>query len=278
LLPAVQKVREAASRTVCQNNLKQVGLAVHHYNDSQGKLPPAWGTGNGVGTVFFCLLPYLEQDALFEVSRHDVNNWFPVQGGNQYASSAPMKTFLCPADGSGPEAGLWARGALANEVGEWAWGNYGVNFQVFGKPGAGDNAAANMQGSARIPGTLVDGTSNTVLFAEKYKRCGSYGSLWGHGAWNVPWMALFAYGTADGSQGYSSNSNPAGSVGPGSKFLVQPTPWATACDPSRAASPHAGGINLGLGDGSARFASAGLEPGLWWALCTPAGGEPVGDW
>jgi prepilin-type N-terminal cleavage/methylation domain-containing protein len=278
LLPAVQKARQAAARSQCMNNLKQLGLAAHSYNDSLGQLPPVWGTGNGMGSAFFCLLPYLEQDALFEEAGRNVNNWFAVSGGNEYASSFPIKTYLCPSDSSGPDDGLWKRGALDNEVGKWAYSNYGVNFQVFGKPSAGDNAALNMQGAGNIPNTIPDGASNTLLFAEKYRHCGSYGSLWGHGSWNVPWMALFAYGKADGSAGYASNANPAGSVGSGSKFLVQPSPWQTACDPSRAASPHAGGIHVGLGDGSARFASAGLQPSVWWALCTPAGDEPLGNW
>jgi prepilin-type N-terminal cleavage/methylation domain-containing protein/prepilin-type processing-associated H-X9-DG protein len=278
LLPAVQKVREAAARVKCQNNLKQIGIAAHSYNDGIGLLPPAWGTGNGFGTVFFCLMPYLEQDNIFQQARQNVNNWFPVPGGNQYASNFEINTFLCPVDGSGPPSGLWLRGALADEVGKWAWGNYAANFQVFGNPDAGDNAGANMQGSARIPGSFADGASNTLLFAEKHRRCGNYGSLWGHGSWNVPWMALFAYGSRDGLHNYSSNSDPAGSVGIGSKFQVRPEPWNTACDPSRAASPHSGGINVGLGDGSVRFASAALSPDVWWHLCTPAGGEVLGDW
>jgi prepilin-type processing-associated H-X9-DG protein len=278
LLPAVQKVREAAARTQCTNNLKQLGLAVHNCNDTVGVLPPAWGTANGIGTVFFCLLPFIEQDNIFRSAQGNVNNWFAVPGGNEYASSFEIKTFRCPSDSSGPDVGLWPRGALANEVGNWAWGNYGANYQVFGLPDRGDNAAVNMKGSARIPATFTDGTSTTILFAEKYRRCGSYGSLWGHGSWNVPWMALFVYGNQAGTQGYTSNSNPAGEVGPGSKFQVQPNPWSTACDPSRAASAHSGGINIGFGDGSIKFVSAGLDPNTWWALCTPSGGEVVGNY
>jgi prepilin-type N-terminal cleavage/methylation domain-containing protein/prepilin-type processing-associated H-X9-DG protein len=281
LLPAVQKVREAAARSQCSNNLRQLGVASHNGNDTIGKLPPAWGTANGVGTVFFCLLPFLEQDNLFQQANRDVNTIIPLGGGaNEYASSFPIKTFLCPSDATGPEDGLWPRGGnIMNEVGKWAWSNYGVNFQVFGKPDAGDNAAANMQGAARIQSSFADGTSNTIVFAEKFRRCGSYGSLWGHGSWNVPWMALFAYGNRDGTAGYSSNANPAGSVGPGSKFQVQPIPWQTACDPSRAQTPHTGAINVCLADGSVRPLSGGLDPGVWWALCTPAGGEAVGgEW
>ena len=279
LLPAVQKVREAAARMQCSNNLKQLGIALHSSNDAIGVLPPAWGTQAGMGSSFFCLLPYIEQNNIFTQSGGNVNNYWAVPGGNEYASSFPIKTYLCPSDASGPDPGLWPRGGVANEVGNWEWSNYGANYQVFGLPGAGDNAAANMQGMSRIPATFTDGTSNTIAYAEKYRRCGSYGSLWGHGSWNVPWMALFAYGNAAGTAGYASNANPAGEVGPGSKFLVQPNPYATACDPMRPASPHTAGMNAGFADGSVHFLTTGLDQNVWWALCTPAGGEAIaGNW
>jgi prepilin-type N-terminal cleavage/methylation domain-containing protein len=278
LLPAVQKVREAAARMRCSNNLKQLGLAIHNENDTVGVLPPAWGTANGIGTVFYCLLPFVEQDAIFKQSAANVNNYFPMPGGNTYASNVEVKTFMCPSDGSGPDNGLWLRGGVANEVGNWAWSNYGANYQVFGNPDAGDNAGANMQGYASIPKSFTDGTSNTIVFAEKYRRCGNNGSLWGHGSWNVPWMAIFAYGNRAGTQGYSSNSGPAGVVGAASKFQSQPNPWATACNPSMAASPHTGGIQVGLGDGSVRTIATSIDPTTWWALCTPSGGETVSNY
>jgi prepilin-type N-terminal cleavage/methylation domain-containing protein len=273
LLPAVQKVREAAARTQCINNLKQMSLACHNCNDSLGRLPSTWANVNGFGTVCYHLLPYMEQDNLHKLSNGNVNNHTPVSGGNQYISNFTQKNYLCPSDGTAPDDGLWPRGALANEVGNWGFSNYGANFQVFGNPGAGDNAGLNMDGKGRIPSTFSDGMSNTILFAEKFRRCGNNGSLWAHGPWNVPWMNLFAYGNQQGTAGYTSNSAPAGSVGPASKFQVQPTPWQTACDPSRAQGLHTGGITVGLGDGSVRMLSAGVSPATWWALCTPALGD-----
>ncbi|MBN9120714.1 MAG: DUF1559 domain-containing protein [Planctomycetes bacterium] len=273
LLPAVQKVREAAARMSCSNNLKQLALACHNYNDVNSKLPPAW-TGNG-STAWF-LMPFIEQDNVYKQCNGNVNNYYPVSGGSTYGSNTVVKTELCPSDGSGPDNGLWARGALANEVGNWAFGNYGANFQVFGNPDAGDNAGANMVTGFQI-NTISDGTSNTLFFAEKYRRCGNNGSLWGHGAWDTSWMALFAYGNRTGTTGYASNSSVPGVVGAASKFQSRPDPYATACTPSRAASPHSGGINVALGDGSVRFLSASVDANTWWYLCTANAGDIPGN-
>ena len=67
------------------------------------------------------------------------------------------------------------------------------------------------------------------------------------------------------------------SIGPGSKFQVQPTPFQGNCDPTLASSPHTGGIHVAMGDASVRFLSSGITPYTWWYLCTPAGGETIPD-
>src|SRR5262245_40600981 len=111
LVPAVQKVREAASRTQCNNNLKQLGLASHYYHDVKKYLPPGIGyyptAQNGVfGATFFHLLPYLEQDSLFR-SALGVVPFPPPEGptavyypGNNNVYSQPVPVFLCPSDPS----------------------------------------------------------------------------------------------------------------------------------------------------------------------------------
>ena len=103
------------------NNLKQLGLAASGVNDSFGRIPPAWGTGNGTGTGLWCLMPFIEQDAPFKATNTNVNNTFPDGGGNRYGSNCVVKTFLCPSDASGPDNGLWARGGTTNEVGNWGF-------------------------------------------------------------------------------------------------------------------------------------------------------------
>jgi hypothetical protein len=116
---------------------------------------------------------------------------------------------------------------------------------------------ASWQADASVPAAFADGTSNTILFAEKYARCGSGGSLWGHTVRDL-WQPTFGAWTRD-------------------PFQTRPAP--PECDPSRAATPFPGGLNVALADASVRAVSTGISPATWWAACTPAGGEVLGsDW
>src|SRR5262249_26271629 len=115
---------------------------------------------------------------------------------------------------------------------------------------------ASWQARATIPASFPDGTSNTLLFAEKYARCGTGGSLWGQTAVDA-WLPVFA----------AWASRP---------FQVRPAPGD--CDPTRASTPFSGGIQVALVDGSVRGVTAGISQQTWWAACTPDGGEALGDW
>ena len=158
LLPAVQKVREAAARISCANNLKQIALAAHNINDTLHALPPAsasdgWnpitnaapGYNGSPYTCFSFLLPYVEQQALFNSQTTG-----PVPPGaycgGQY--SRPVKTFLCPSDYSAVNGMSQTANGGANG---FAAGNYGANYLVFGDPNS-----ASMQGSASIPKSFPD--------------------------------------------------------------------------------------------------------------------------
>jgi len=293
LLPAVQAAREAARRSQCSNNIKQISLALHNCHDTYGLFPPACGPypppgvpGDPGSTVFYFVLPFIEQRTLYERSKlagywpgiYTVSNWLEL-GGNQlqYISSVQMNGYLCPSDSSAPDDGLWPRGGIPSgytEVGEWGFGNYAVNFQLFGKPEAGDNAGANFHGKPNFS-TITDGTSATIAYAEQYRVCGNNGSLWGHGTWNVPWMSLFAYGSRDGLTGYASNCNPPGTVGLAAKPQSNPKPFYPDCDPTRTQSYHPGGLQVGLADGSARFVSASVDARVWWAAVTVNQGDAL---
>jgi prepilin-type N-terminal cleavage/methylation domain-containing protein len=188
LLPAVQKVRQAAARASSSNNLKQIGLAIHNCNDTYGKLPttrscfprtPApnenWGDPNGVprqqpsimGTMHYFLLPFLEQDAVFKGTC--CNSW--RDSGNQGHADTAIKTYLSPSDPS-----LNANGISTD------WGNrgqvsYHANWHAFG---GGWGEDWQIAGKARIPASFPDGTSNVIGFFERYSICGPGNS----GDWN----------------------------------------------------------------------------------------------
>lgn len=295
LLPAVQGARGAARRMQCTNNLKQMGLSLLNCEQSYRRLPPLWGDEengnvNGVGTLFYALLPYNENGILHDQSNGDINTLIEI-GNNtvQWVSNVPIKDYLCPSDVSGDDDGIWPRGGTGgkDEVGKWAFSNYGANFQVFGTPGEGvdtfledDDASKSFYTNGKLS-SITDGTSQTIAFAEKYRICGrdgSIGSLWGHGPWFAHYVAMFAYGSSDGVVGYRSNLGfiGPGLVGPKSKPQSNPEPFETACQQARPQSAHIGGINACRLDGSVQFIQSNIDGEVWWALCTKDRGDVIG--
>jgi hypothetical protein len=253
LLPAVQKVREAANRVKCQNHLKQLGLAAHNCHDTMESMPPMLGyfpqtAERSYGGLFFHLLPFAEQHNLYAISYSSASDTYDVRRNN--VSGRAVKLYQCPSDPSVPAGGVLDSAR--------AVGSYAGNFRVFGVGGAKD-----WEGAARIPATFPDGTSTTILFAEKYARCNAEGTLWAR-VDTDPWQPAFGVFL----------------TGPSSKFQQLPTPYTgAACDPRRAATAHPGGMQVCLADGSVRSVSGGIRPETWWAACTPNGGEVLSaDW
>jgi hypothetical protein len=144
-----------------------------------------------------------------------------------------------------------------------------MNFQVFGRPGI-DGSYTNgggPDGNTSLATSFTDGTSQTILFAEKYARCGSYGNLWDYPLPGSAWFPAFAM-----LPGY---------VGPvtttqTSLFQYRPNPWLRMCDHARASTGHDGGISVCLADGSARTVSPVVGAAIWWAACTPHGEDFLG--
>jgi prepilin-type N-terminal cleavage/methylation domain-containing protein len=299
LLPAVQKVREAAARIKCANNLKQLGVAVHHYHDAHGHIPSIGyypPVGNALGTQQFHLLPYIEQEDLYRDAYGMVS--FPLPDGpravhypgNNNVYSRVVPAFLCPSDPSvGP-------GGVATIEGyEFGQASYAPNALVSATTDFSRNPPVSNPRAKNNLTTITDGTSNTILHAEKYARCTNTtmvpafqdgGTAWAYCTspllfpWLGPPMVLpgKAFQPGFAIPGLAARGAP-NAIGPGSKFQVQPTPFLGNCDPTRTATAHPGGMVVGLADGSVRTLSPGLSGTTWWAAVTPSVGEVLGsDW
>ncbi len=307
LLPAVQKVREAASRMKCTNNLKQLALSAHGYHDAIGTMPP--GRKYDIWDSFTWsqyVLPYLEQNAVYAgytVISINANNAYTQSGGDRSPTGPSQRasretfipTFQCPSDiKTGGELfpisdtwGNW-RGSYRGCTGSGdmygtpTTGNVYSGVGVFGiKP----NQTA-LDGSSKGP-TLVnilDGTSNTVMFSE--------GVLPNVPGWGGPIGAII-YGNMGGGL-YSNSLVPNSSA---QDQLIGPCP-TTQGDTSYnlpctsiagnnsngrsgvnaqagARSRHSGGVNAALADGSVRFIINSIDAAAWQAAGTRAGGEAV---
>jgi prepilin-type N-terminal cleavage/methylation domain-containing protein len=263
LLPAVQKVREAAARISDANNLKQMSLALHSCNDANLKLPScannfpgsaaSVGPPAGHGTVHFMILPYMEQGNIY--NNQPNNSWGAGTGWNGSTANGIVKSFISPGDPSAPASNNFnGRGAVS----------YASNYFVFG----GTNG-----GLASIPRTFSDGQSNTIVFAEWYTLCGGVQRIWAE----------------DGQGNFGNNKaepdfwfyNPPPFTYNVNQQLPLPQfqPSANICDPLRVQGPYAGGIQVGLGDGSVRLVNSGVSQLTWNYAIYPSDGNVLGsDW
>jgi len=283
LLPAVQKVREAAARMASSNNLKQLSLATHNAQDVRGMLPCAWNAwwmhvgdpeGNPAGyitgtykgpwktytgdvTLFYHLLPFIEQQAMYTPGNG--KQLFSSAGG-QSVWTIKLKAFKAPHDPSPKDnqdlAYSWL---LSNATTQWAGSSYAWNYQVFGRRG-GDPYNNDHWGGKLTLQSIQDGTSQTMFYAEKLMVCGTYGNLAMHGGWNLDYCPAFA---AKG--------------GAAAKFQVQPT--QANCDRFLATAFTAGGIQVAMADGSARMVNSGVTVATWGQAADPSDGAVLGsDW
>ncbi len=296
LLPAVQKVREAAARTKCQNNLHQMGVAMHNLQDTFGHLPPLLGrypvvqpdpsyptTQRPWGNPFYYMLPFMDQEPRW---RHtfdpnvDGNNSSP--GYRPWLNAnyqQPIPSYICPSDPSQPDTSVDLV-RIPPDDGGYGWDDtcgltsYAANAQVFGRTDANGNLV-DWQGYASLSKTITDGTAYTMMFADKYARCG----IASGGSGTLPRGNDWAWWGYDQSQPAFEVSWNGSSIGPASKFQLQPNPWQTKCDYSRASTGHTGGIQVCMADASVRNVDFAISGNTWWHACTPASNDLLGpDW
>ncbi len=267
LLPAVQKVREAAARMTCSNNFKQLGIALHNYHSTYGVFPPGQLTVKPTATTTLnhswpaLVLPYIEQENLYR--RYNFNLTWNAAANDANANQAQIKTFLCPSAPAGRK-GANKRGIL--------------DYPAINKVHRPDPSIARMppadptflgvlghtkpgyDGSRNVA-QITDGCSNTLLLAEDAGRNQHWvmgriqGKLSESGAWANPSSAIAIWGL-----------NPA--------TLSHPGPCAVNCsNDQNVYSFHPGGANVLFADGSSRLLKASVDINVLVALTTRNGGE-----
>ena len=302
LLPAVQKVREAAARLRCQNNLKQLGLAAHNYHDTVGWLPPGVAhpgpDGRWTG-LFVELLPHIEQGNV--AARWDYANPNLNYGGDGTVAATPIGTFVCPMAGiENPlRFGGSTRGVTtyAGNAGSKAYPiTRATNDGMFGY------STVSSRRTVRLT-DVSDGLTNTILLGERQVGDGNHDSYLTapiDTPPNPPMASLSSFAAWAGNLGPNAGAGTLVSSGQGLNYGVPqpyipppptippmpppPVPWATLSVQvwdrvSAYGSRHTGGVNVALGDASVRFVRNSLEPYLLYCLSTRAGGETLpGDW
>jgi prepilin-type N-terminal cleavage/methylation domain-containing protein/prepilin-type processing-associated H-X9-DG protein len=288
LLPAVQKVREAANRVKCRNNLRQLALAMLNYQFTTGALPDGGSTYHGSGTWQVLVLPYIEQDALRALYQH--YDQLPVDGAwispnLENVTSKQLTLCTCPSDLVALTGGhTWAG---------TSYHNYAANF---GNTAVGDSyttgvmrteSSYNGLAFAGAPfryhdpqqlADITDGASNTLMLAEvvQGQRIDLRGFTW--------WGDAAAFVTSL----RPNDSNPdvvthadycdANPPNPPANCTGVNTADGYALRVFAARSRHPGGVNVSFCDGSSRWMSDQVDPLTWRALGTSQGGEVLGNY
>ena len=303
LLPAVQAAREASRKIQCQNNLKQIGLGLSHYESALKTYPSGYISVAGFGPSdqqtgdagpgwgwLALILPYLEQVNLRESLNWNLPCWHP---DNAAAVKTSLPIFLCPsATNPGPTVGITdinlnvlngAVFARANYVHNVGWNDIwsspaNTNYE---DPVLGCNGVMYRNSGVR-PADVTDGLSNTVFAGERTPYLAD--AVW---AGVVPGAKHFSYNefASSGTGGPGINYDNAGSYvgansGPSiyeSPQIIHP-PNSPIGHTDEMYSQHAAGVQILLGDGSVRFISDEIRLTLWQALCSRNGHEVIGEY
>jgi len=275
LLPAVQKVRESASRMKCQNNLKQIGLALHSFHDANGSLPPGYfasgpyvngATDTAPGWAWGAyILPFLEQQNLY----NQYNLSLPVQ--NSPAIQTLVNTFLCPSDIT-PSTAFAVTDSSWNPICSVAPSSYAACCGGGGSTTAATGNGAFYRNSHVRMTDITDGTSNTVFIEER-----AFANV------QDTWVGAISGGYCN--QGLYNQDAVPGKLGQGAGDLVLIHAGTNNSPSGRnlddASSKHFVGSNFLYGDGSVHFirniASGSIDSTTLEAMGTIAGGEVLAD-
>jgi prepilin-type N-terminal cleavage/methylation domain-containing protein/prepilin-type processing-associated H-X9-DG protein len=291
LLPAVQKVREAANRMKCANNLKQISLGMHNYHDSFNQFPTGWDFDTSWGALSH-VLPYIEQDNVFGMIDFTKSINDPA---NAPVLPIVINTFRCPSDFDNPMPSL---GAATNYMGNS--GNSPVFVVAHGiNGGAIPPDGIFFTQSKRIRfADITDGTSSTALYSERVLGDGNMGLISPlEDVFNGPFVGPDRPATADDAYALCQSVD---ITNPANQFpIFMGAPWAhgqhnyqhisppnsrscgwlpTLRATMAATSRHPGGVNVSLCDGSTRFVANNIDLGVWRALGSRNGGEVVSDY
>ena len=292
LLPAVQQAREAARRSQCKNNLKQIALALHNYMDTTSAIIPrgvnhssgpdcCCVTDNGqVGhTIHTMLLPYIDQLPVYNLANFEV---VAGHANNVAAAKARIPIYICPSailppvPASGAQPHNYPAAGTAHGYGlcgihgsEKTNGIFASRWGLRSYPAPGGSQANQNTGPFTLTdpqmriAMIADGTSNTMAFSEfAHGRPNALpvGHAWGE-SWFVP-----NFGSTEFT--ISSNSTP---NNPAPTYLAPDSNYGTV------RSYHVGGAHAVFADGSARFISENISGTIWVAIGTPRGGDAVGE-
>jgi prepilin-type N-terminal cleavage/methylation domain-containing protein/prepilin-type processing-associated H-X9-DG protein len=264
LLPAVQKVREAANSMQCQNNLHQLGLAMHNYHLTNSQLPIGASSYHTTGTWQVLILPFIEKETEFKMYQGwggDPAGTPPAEAfngpNNILVTSQRFKVLTCPSDLANAPGGITSHNYAVN------WGNTDYYQQSYPLPAGPTFQKSPFTFSQNKPNAfkltdILDGTSNTLLVAEVLQ--GSNTDVRGLTWWGPATFFTTALTPNSNTPDYVNTG--AGATGPGVMG---------------ARSRHTGGVNVLMGDGSARRIQNNINAGVWNALASIRGQESVGD-
>jgi prepilin-type N-terminal cleavage/methylation domain-containing protein len=265
LLPAVQKIREAANRMSCTNNLKQIGLAMHNHNDTYQHLPHAGSDGPDINccnattrvgwTWMYHLTPFIEQDNVFKN---------PVDAGTGSVAQTAIKTYYCP---SRRQATLYANGGRCDYAGNGGRdmageGREGMLVRQWLSPGS-KPANAPIEQYRRLS-DVTDGLTNTIMVGEKQchanvlGKSGGDNEVWNNSGWDQDHVR-FGEAVPEPDEKHPRTSSPTNH-------------WSVKFGGS-----HPGVFTAAMGDGSVRTIRYGMTPAVWLNVCLINDGQVLPD-